>query len=88
MLPFLKSLDGKRTQRNLPRVIAGIRICPDQASLGHLSGSTYSEGLTWQKFEARDKASFIEINADATIIFPLFAKALIQFLDSQVKSDI
>lgn len=82
MLPFLKSFQRRGKQRRLPRVAAGIRICPDQASLGHLSGSTYSEGITWAKFDDRDKDNFVEINADATIVFPFLAKALTEHLDS------
>lgn len=86
MLPFLLS-DNKRnisaSGAHLPKVIAGIRICPDSVGLGHLSGSTYSEGITWGKFDARNKENFIEVNCDATIIFPILVKALIDHVDQR-----
>jgi deoxyhypusine synthase len=84
MLPFLKSSNKNDKRAELARVIAAIRICPDQPSLGHLSGSTYSEGVTWGKFEKRDEKNFVEVISDATIVFPILAKALIQHFDSQL----
>lgn len=81
MLPFLRSCEKQGQHSNLPRVKAAIRICPDEPSLGHLSGSTYSEGMTWNKFTCEDKTDFVEIPCDATIVFPLLAKALVNYWD-------
>jgi deoxyhypusine synthase len=81
MLPFLRSGEKRGRHSNLPRVKAAIRICPDDPSLGHLSGSTYSEGITWNKFTREDNTDFVEIPCDATIVFPLLAKALLTYWD-------
>ena len=32
------------------RFTYGVRICPDPVHYGHLSGCTYSEGVSWGKF--------------------------------------
>jgi len=82
MLPFLRSCEKRGRHSNLPKVKAAIRICPDEPSLGHLSGSTYSEGITWNKFKCEDKTDFVEIACDATIVFPILAKALTTYWDS------
>lgn len=86
MLPFLRSCEKRQRHSSLPRVKAAIRICPDEPSLGHLSGSTYSEGITWNKFRCEDKTDFVEIACDATIVFPLLAKALVSYWDNSYTS--
>ena len=83
MLPFLKSQDkwgGLPDGANLPKIVAAIRICPDSAELGHLSGSTYSEGITWGKFEPSSKENLVEVHCDATILFPILAKSLLDYI--------
>ncbi|MBL7185217.1 MAG: deoxyhypusine synthase family protein [Phycisphaerae bacterium] len=88
MIPFLRSQserDKLPCKTVLPEVVAAVRICPDQESLGHLSGSTYSEGITWGKFLPSHKENFVEIKCDATIIFPLLAKVLIDYVDEARK---
>lgn len=82
MLPFLRA--GANPHSSLPKVKAAVRICPDEPSLGHLSGSTYSEGITWNKFTCEDKTDFVEVACDATIVFPILAKALVNHWDSKV----
>jgi len=83
MLPFLGSEDSWKvlSENGLPKIVAGVRICPDPESLGHLSGSTYSEGVTWGKFPATRQNMFAEVHADATIVLPFLAKALFDVLD-------
>jgi deoxyhypusine synthase len=73
MLPFLRSSTHA----------AGVelRICPDPVFLGHLSGSTYSEGISWGKFEAGTEQNLVEVHCDATIAFPFLAKAMLEYLD-------
>lgn len=71
MIPYLKSRQWPR----VPRLIAGIRICPDPAEYGHLSGSTYSEATTWGKLDVEDLGNFAEVCGDATIIFPFLISA-------------
>lgn len=80
MLPFLRSgLTAKRGMR-LPRVTAAVRICPDPVEFGHLSGSTYSEAMTWGKLDPGNIDSFVEVTCDATIVFPILARALISHM--------
>lgn len=78
MIPYLRS----RGCATLPRVVAGIRICPDPAAYGHLSGSTYSEATTWGKLDAQDLSNFAEVLGDATIIFPILMLAAFDMLEA------
>lgn len=84
MLPFLRSHRAATRGTRLPRVIAGVRICPDRVELGHLSGSTYSEALTWGKVDPASVDNFVEVPCDATIVFPILAKALMNHLSDPV----
>jgi deoxyhypusine synthase len=54
------------------RFTYGIRICPDRPHFGHLSGCTYSENESWRK--AVKDGVYAEIQADATQVWPLLAK--------------
>ncbi|MGK7925223.1 MAG: deoxyhypusine synthase family protein [Spirulina sp.] len=67
---------------NLPerKLFYGCRICPDPMYYGHLSGCSYSEGMSWRKMETKGK--FSEIHADATLILPFLVKFLIESLES------
>ncbi len=59
----------------------GVRICPDPAHWGHLSGCTYSEGISWGKFvPAEMGGQFAEVLDDATIVWPLVVRAVIDRL--------
>jgi len=78
MIPFLRS-HGERT---LPRIVAGIRICPDPAAYGHLSGSTFSEATTWGKIHPQDLSNFAEVMGDATIIFPVLMLAAFEAIEA------
>jgi deoxyhypusine synthase len=87
LLPFLRSMDGScenATGAKLPEVAAAIRICPDDERLGHLSGCTYSEGISWGKFSDSRKHNLVEVACDATICFPILAKALFAHLDRRI----
>jgi deoxyhypusine synthase len=82
MLPFLRSKgrdNEAASSAGLPTVIAGVRICPDTVNLGHLSGSTYSEAVTWGKLDAQSIDNFVEVHDDATIVLPILAKALLDY---------
>lgn len=59
----------------------GVRICPDVMDTGHLSGCTYSEGMTWRKMNP--EGSFVEIQGDATIIWPFLAKYVINVVENK-----
>ena len=56
----------------------GVRICPDPVHYGHLSGCTYSEGVSWGKFVPRaEGGQFAEVLLDATVGWPLIVRALL-----------
>jgi deoxyhypusine synthase len=71
--PFLEILQH-RIQRDLPlkRFSYGIRICPEPAHWGGLSGCTYSEGISWGKFISPEAGGrYAEVLCDATIAWPI-----------------
>jgi deoxyhypusine synthase len=71
------------TRWKQPRFHYGVRICPEPAHLGGLSGCTFSEGVSWGKFVPREEGGrFAEVPADATLVFPLLMKAVFEKLDS------
>ncbi len=59
----------------LSKFSMGCRICPDPQHLGHLSGCTYHEGMSWRKMELDGR--FSEIMADATMVFPFYVQYLL-----------
>jgi deoxyhypusine synthase len=64
-----------------PRFTYGVRICPEPVEWGGLSGSTYSEGVSWGKFvPASEGGRFAEVYADATIAWPLMVCAVLERL--------
>lgn len=64
----------------------GLRICPDPVHFGHLSGCTYSESVTWGKFvPKKDGGRWGEVQADATIAWPLILTAVYQRLQREGK---
>jgi deoxyhypusine synthase len=77
LAPLIEIIN-ERLHSNLPpcRFSYGCRICPDRLNLGHLSGCTYSEGKSWRKMEAR--GDFSEVHADATIVWPLIQKYVME----------
>jgi len=61
----------------------GVRICPEPVHWGGLSGCTYSEGVSWGKFvPTSEGGQFAEVYADATIVWPLVVKAVLERLDA------
>src|SRR5262245_18571919 len=62
-----------------PRYHYAVRICPEPTHWGGLSGCTYSEGVSWGKFvPERDGGRFAEVYADATTVWPLLVKAVLE----------
>ncbi|HZM15437.1 MAG TPA: deoxyhypusine synthase family protein [Candidatus Krumholzibacteria bacterium] len=58
-----------------------VRICPEPVHWGGLSGCTYSEGVSWGKFvPVSEGGRFAEVYADATIVWPLVVKAVLERL--------
>ncbi|MFQ6009646.1 MAG: deoxyhypusine synthase family protein [Candidatus Aenigmatarchaeota archaeon] len=59
----------------------GVRICPEPTHWGGLSGCTYSEGISWGKFESiEDGGRYAEVYCDATIAWPWIVKAATELL--------
>ena len=76
--PYLE-ITKKRLGIDVPvrRFQYGVRICPEPAHWGGLSGCTYSEGVSWGKFVPREEGGrYAEVLADATIAWPLVVKAV------------
>ena len=83
--PYLELL-STRLGVELPEVRFryGVRICPEPAHWGGLSGCTYREGVSWGKFMApEDGGRFAEVLCDATIAWPLLLKGVSQRLEKQ-----
>jgi len=60
-----------------------VRICPEPVHWGGLSGCTYTEGVSWGKFEPRAAGGrHVEVYSDATIAWPLIVKAVMERLDA------
>jgi deoxyhypusine synthase len=68
-----------RLQEDVParRFRYGVRLCPEPVHWGGLSGCTYSEGVSWGKFVSVEEGGrYAEVLADATISWPLLARAV------------
>ncbi len=75
--PYLE-ITKKRLQIDVPmrQYTYGVRICPEPAHWGGLSGCTYTEGVSWRKFVPVSLGGrYAEVLADATIAWPLAVKA-------------
>lgn len=65
-----------------PRYHYAVRICPEPTHWGGLSGCTYSEGVSWGKFVPESEGGrFAEIYADATTVWPILIKAVLEELE-------
>jgi len=66
-----------------PRYRYAVRICPEPVHWGGLSGCTYSEGVSWGKFiPPAEGGRFAEVYADATTVWPLLIKGVLEQLDA------
>jgi deoxyhypusine synthase len=77
--PYIDVLNT-RLGTNVPRIrfSYGVRVCPDPVHYGHLSGCTYSEGVTWGKFvPSAEGGRYAEVLLDATVGWPLLVRAMI-----------
>ena len=74
---------ARRGYQKLPlkRYNYGVRICPEPVNWGGLSGSTYSEAVSWGKFVPLEEGGrFAEVLDDATVALPLVAGAVLERL--------
>jgi deoxyhypusine synthase len=81
--PFIE-LRHRRLGENIPlkRYHYGVRICPEPVYWGGLSGSPYSEAISWGKFvPPAEGGKFGEVFVDATVGLPLIAAAVLERLD-------
>jgi deoxyhypusine synthase len=71
---------ARRGYKKLPlkRYNYGVRICPEPVSWGGLSGSTFTEAVSWGKFVPREEGGqFAEVFDDATVALPLIVGAVL-----------
>ena len=81
--PFLE-LRHRRLGENIPlkRYHYGVRICPEPVYWGGLSGSPYSEAISWGKFVPPSEGGrFGEVFVDATVGLPIVVAAVFERLD-------
>ncbi|MFZ0959253.1 MAG: deoxyhypusine synthase family protein [Candidatus Sulfotelmatobacter sp.] len=86
--PFIE-LRHRRLGENLPlkRYHYGLRICPEPVYWGGLSGSPYSEAVSWGKFvPPAEGGKFGEVFVDATVGLPLIVAAALERLDADKKN--
>jgi deoxyhypusine synthase len=75
---------ARRGYEKLPlkRYNYGVRICPEPVHWGGLSGSTYSEAVSWGKFVPPEEGGrFAEVFDDATVSLPLVVGAVLERLE-------
>ncbi len=80
--PFIE-LRHRRMGENVPlkRYHYGLRICPEPVYWGGLSGSPYSEAISWGKFvPPAEGGKFGEVFLDATVGLPLIVAAVLERL--------
>jgi deoxyhypusine synthase len=83
--PFCE-LRHRRLGENVPlkRYHYGLRICPEPVYWGGLSGSPYSEAVSWGKFvPPAEGGRFGEVFVDATVGLPLIVAAVLERLDKK-----
>jgi deoxyhypusine synthase len=88
--PFIE-LRHRRLGENLPlkRYHYGLRICPEPVYWGGLSGSPYSEAVSWGKFvPPAEGGRFGEVFVDATIGLPLIVAAVLERLKKHKAGDV
>jgi deoxyhypusine synthase len=80
--PYVE-LRRRRGKEDIPlkRYHYGVRICPEPVYWGGLSGSPYSEAVSWGKFVPREEGGQLaELFLDATVGLPLVAGAVLERL--------
>ena len=80
--PFVE-LRNRRTGEDIPlkRYHYGVRICPEPVYWGGLSGSPYSEAISWGKFVPPGEGGrFGEVFVDATVGLPMLVASVLERL--------
>lgn len=79
--PYIEFRHFALTGRQPPplRFRYGVRLCPEPAHWGGLSGCTYSEGVSWGKFVPESEGGrYAEVHVDATVGWPVLLAALFE----------
>jgi deoxyhypusine synthase len=82
--PYLDAIERKENAvaADAQRFKYAVRICPEPEVWGGLSGSTYSEGVSWGKFiDPGEGGRLAEVPSDYTLVFPILIKGLFQRLE-------
>jgi len=81
--PYLDIIESRvGTGGGFKRFHYAVRICPEPAHWGGLSGCTYSEGVSWGKFVPENEGGRqVEVIEDATVAWPLVVKAVMERLE-------
>jgi len=85
--PFIE-LRNRRLGENVPlkRYHYGVRICPEPVYWGGLSGSPYSEAVSWGKFvPPGEGGKFGEVFVDATVGLPIIAAAVLERMSKRMQ---
>lgn len=72
---------ARRGYEKLPlkRYNYGVRVCPEPVNWGGLSGSTYTEAVSWGKFVPPEEGGRLaEVLDDATVALPLIVGAVLE----------
>ncbi|HKD14661.1 MAG TPA: deoxyhypusine synthase family protein [Candidatus Angelobacter sp.] len=80
----------RRAGEDLPlkRYHYGVRVCPEPVYWGGLSGSPYSEAISWGKFvPPQEGGRFGEVFVDATVGLPIMVAALFERLGKDYKKE-
>jgi len=78
--PFVEIINNRlEIELPVPRIHYGVRLCPEPAHWGGLSGCSYEEGVSWGKFVSPEEGGrFAEVHCDATIAWPLLIAAALE----------
>jgi deoxyhypusine synthase len=85
--PYVE-LRARRAGEDVPlkRYHYGLRICPEPVYWGGLSGSPYSEAVSWGKFvPPAEGGKFGEVFVDATVGLPIIVAAVLERLGKKKK---
>jgi deoxyhypusine synthase len=88
--PFIE-LRHRRGGEQIPlkRYHYGVRICPEPVHWGGLSGSPYSEAVSWGKFVPPEEGGrFGEVFVDATVGLPIIVAAVLERLDQDAAGNL
>lgn len=73
----------------LKRYHYGVRVCPEPVHWGGLSGSPYSEAISWGKFvPPAEGGRFGEVFVDATVGLPIMIAALLERLGKKYRKTV